>query len=88
MVFMTIRQHGLFQEKLKQGGLRIYFFENPPGIFHFFTLPQEIPDKTKLIHLHKIVLDPFWKFQGQKQTPLEIPSNFPWSPLEIPLCFY
>ena len=54
----------------------------------FFTLPQEIPDKTKLIHLHKIVLDPFWKFQGQKQTPLEIPSNFPWSPLEIPLCFY
>ena len=56
--------------------------------FIFFTLPQEIPDKTKLIHLHKIVLDPFWKFQGQKQTPLEIPSNFPWSSLEIPLCFY
>ena len=28
-------------------GLRIYFFENPPGIFHFVTLPLEIPGKTK-----------------------------------------
>ena len=41
------------------GGLRIYFFEKNPGIFHFFTLPLEIPDKTKLTPwiFHKIVLD-------------------------------
>ena len=29
-------------------GRGTYFFENPPGLFQFFTLPQEIPDKTKL----------------------------------------
>ena len=31
-------------------GFRIYVFEPlaPPGIFHFFTLPLEIPDKAKL----------------------------------------
>ena len=41
-------------------GLRIFFCENSPGIFHFFTLPLEIPDKTKLNPwmFHKIVLDP------------------------------
>ena len=33
MVCMMIRQ---FQEKSKREGLRIYFFENLPGIFHFF----------------------------------------------------
>ena len=31
-----------------EGGLRPYFFKSPPGIFHFFTLPLDIPDKTKL----------------------------------------
>ena len=40
------------------GGLRIYLFENTPGIFYFFTLPLEIPDKIKLNSwiFHKIVL--------------------------------
>ena len=40
-------------------------FGKPPGSFHFFILPLEIPDKTELNPwiLHKIVLD-----------PLEIPS--------------
>ena len=56
-------ENGLFQKKIKMGGwrgLRIYFCENSPGIFHFFTLPLEIPDKTKLNPwiFHKIVLDP------------------------------
>ena len=46
-------------QKIQTGGLMIYVFENPPGIFHFFTLPMEIPDKTKLnpVILHKVVLD-------------------------------
>ena len=59
-------QNGLFQKKFKQVrgrgvGLRIFFCENTPGIFHFFTLPLEFPDKTKLNPwiFHKIVLDPF-----------------------------
>ena len=46
-------------QKIQTGGLMIYFYENPPGIFHFFTLPMEIPDKTKLNPsiLHKLVLN-------------------------------
>ena len=44
-----------------RGRLRIYFFEPPlpPGILYFFTLPLEIPNKTKLNPwiFHKIVLD-------------------------------
>ena len=57
--------------------LRIYFFENPPVIFPFSTLPLEIPDKTNLNPwmFHKIVLNPL-KFQGQQQRPLEIPHYF------------
>ena len=45
--------------------------------FIFFTLPLEIPDKTMLNSwiFCKIVLDP-WKFQGQKERPLEIPHYF------------
>ena len=40
-------------------GLRIYFFENPHGIFHFFTLPLKIPDKKLNPWIfHEIVLDP------------------------------
>ena len=39
----------LFQKKSKQLGgwgwswLMIYLFEKPPGIFHFYTLPLDIP---------------------------------------------
>ena len=46
-------------QKIQTGGLMIYFYENPPGIFHFFTLAMEIPDKTKLNPsiLHKLVLN-------------------------------
>ena len=46
-------------------------FENPPGIFHFFTLPQEIPDKKKLNPwiFHKIVLDPLEIPRPKTKTP-------------------
>ena len=47
-------------EKIQtRGALRIYFLEKKPGIFHFFTLPLKISDKTKLTPwiFHKIVLD-------------------------------
>ena len=37
-----------YSRKKTNGGLRIYFSENPPGIFGFFTLLLEILDKTKL----------------------------------------
>ena len=74
--------------------LAILFWKSP-GIIHFFTLPLEIPEKTKLHHwiFQKIVLDPLKFPQGQKpsKTPLEnstyIFSAFSWSTLEIPIRF-
>ena len=41
------------------------------GIFHFFTLPLEIPDKTKLHpwKFHKIVLDPSEIPRLKSKTP-------------------
>ena len=61
-------------EKIR--GLRIYFLKTSLE-FSFFTLPLEIPDKTKLNPwiFHKIVLDPL-RFQGPKQRPLEISHYF------------
>ena len=49
-----------------RGRLRIYFFEENPGIFRFVTLPLEIPDKTSF---HP------WKFCMQTcMTPLGNPK--------------
>ena len=56
----------------------MYFFENLPGIFHFFTITLEIPGKTKLNPwiIQKIVLDPLEIPRPQKQRPLEILHYF------------
>ena len=52
----------------KTGELRIYFFENPSGIFEFFSLPLEISDKTRLYP------------QPRNSTKLcYIPWNLSWS---------
>ena len=54
------------KKKTWGGGLRTYFFERPPGIFHFFILPLEIPGKSKL---HP------WKLCKPALHPLEIPRS-------------
>ena len=68
---------GLFQKKSKQGRLRIYFLENPPGIFHFLTLSLEIPDKTKLNPLifHTIVLASIPVVRNPTIPKTETPGN-------------
>ena len=68
---LYITEIGLFQKKSKHGGLRIYFFKNSHGIFHFFTLPLKIPDKTKLNPwiFHKILLDPLKISRPKSKTP-------------------
>ena len=73
-------------EEKNGAGLRTYFLENPPGIFHLFTLPQEFPDKSKLYpwKLFKTVLHLPWKFQDQQPRPLEIPHAISLISLEIP----
>ena len=64
-------QYWAIPEK-KTGGLRTYIFENPPEIFRFFTLPMEIPNKTRLHpeKLYKIVLaTPLENFKALNQDP-------------------
>ena len=63
-------------EKNKQGGSGHTFLTT--GFFYSFTLPLEIPDKSKLHpwKLFKIVFYIVWKFQDQKPRPLENPHNF------------
>ena len=58
-------------EKIQTGGLRIYFFEKPLGIFNFFTLPLKICDKTKFNPwiFHKIVLEPLKIPRPKAKTP-------------------
>ena len=50
---------GYSRKKLHRGRLKTYLLESP-STFLFFTLPLEIPDKTKLHpwKFHKFLLDP------------------------------
>ena len=54
------------------GGVEDILFRKLPGIFHFFTLPLEIPDRTKLHpwKSHKIVLDPLKIPRPKTKTPV------------------
>ena len=65
---------GLFhpEKKSKQGGLRIYFFENPPEIFHFFNLTPGNSRQNKaqtLDIIHKIVLNSLKIPRPKTKTP-------------------
>ena len=69
----------------KAGGLRINFSENPSGISGFFSLPLEIPDKTRLYpakKFHKIVLHPsepiLVNVNKSLENPLAIFFQYPW----------
>ena len=55
-------KNGLIQKK-KQGGWGHTFFENPSGIFWFFTSKLETPDKTKFTPNNStIICKNSWKF--------------------------
>ena len=56
----------LFHIKIQIEGLRIYFSENPTGIFRFVIIPIKIPQKT---NFHS------WKFCKIACHPLEIPRS-------------
>ena len=55
-----------------RGGLRIYFFENPPEIFHFFNLTPGNSRQNKaqtLDIIHKIVLNSLKIPRPKTKTP-------------------
>ena len=75
---------GYSRKKKNVGGGRevedILFWNylSPLRNFRFVTLPLEFPEKTSIYSWKfcKIVWHPFWKFQGQKPSPMEIPYEF------------
>ena len=69
-------------------GLRTYYF-NLPGIFHFFTLPLEIPEKTKLQpwKFHTFLLDPFKIPSPNAKTKKPVNSTLFFYPLKFHFVF-
>ena len=66
----AMHKMGCSRKNPKKGGgglIEDILFWKTPGIFQFFTLPLEIPDKTKSKLtpwiFHKIMLDPLRNFQ-------------------------
>ena len=54
-------------------GVEDIFFENPRGIFRFFTLPLEIPDKTRL-HFSDVVL--VSNYHGSKGEAIKLIPHY------------
>ena len=70
LLIMNVICNGLFQKKTEQGRGRGGGGEGP-GVFRFFTLHLEIPDKTRLHpqKLHQIVLHPSKILRPKTKTP-------------------
>ena len=68
--------------------MRIYFSENPPGIFGYVTSPLEIPEKISFYpwKFCKIVT-PLGNSKVKNQDLWKFHMIFSWTPLEIPLLF-
>ena len=83
---MTRSQNKIPESSLKYSSkklLRTYI----PGIFHFFTLSLEIPDKIKLHpwKFHKIIFNTLEIQKPKSKTPWKFHIILSWSHLEIPL---
>ena len=78
---------GLFQKKSKQGGLRIYFFEKLPGIFHyfFFTPGNSRQNKAQPLYIPQNCVRTLGNSKAKNKDPWRFRIIF--SPLEIPLRF-
>ena len=57
---------GLFQKKDQTGGLKTYFFEKHPGVFRFFTLPLQIPNKTRLHFSDEVLASNYHGCKGEE----------------------
>ena len=67
--------------KIQRGGFEdMLFWKNS---WEFVMLP--LLARHSIEFLQNCVAPLPWKFQGQKPGPIEIPHNFPWTPLEFPL---
>ena len=87
MIITIMKAIGLFQKKNQTGGVED-ILEPPLRIFHFFTLPLEILDKTKLhpLEIQQICVRSHGNSKTKNQDPWKFHIIFSWSPLEIPFC--
>ena len=78
---------GYSRKTLNRGGLRIYIFETPPGIFHFFyfTPGNSRQNKPPPREIPQICVRSLGNSKAKNQDPLKFHIIFSWSPLEIPL---
>ena len=68
-------KNGLFQKKSKHQGYN--FLKKPLEFFIFLLYPWKFQTKQSSAHGYSTKLCQIpWKFQGQKQKPLEIPHYF------------
>ena len=76
-------------EKSLTGGLRTYFFEKPPGIFHFFYFNpgNSKQNKASSLEIPQNCVISLGISKAKNQDPWKFHIIFSWPPLEIPLCF-
>ena len=90
---MTRSQNKIPESSLKYSSKKLsrtyipFWTPPPPGIFHFFTLSLEIPDKIKLHpwKIHKIIFNTLEIQKPKSKTPWKFHIILSWSHLEIPL---
>ena len=75
---------GYSRKNPNRGGWGYTFLKTPRGIFHIFTLPQEIPDKTKHNSwiFHKIMLEALKIPRPKTKTP-GTSTLYLWYPREF-----
>ena len=81
-----LTRNGTFQKKSKQGGLRIYFFENPLEFLIFLLYPgNSMQKKAQPLDIPQNCVRSLGNSKTKNKDPSKFPIIFPWSPLEIPL---
>ena len=83
-----LKWNGLFQKNPNRGeGWEHNFLKKNSAILRFVTSSLEIPEKNKSSRLEipQNCVAPLGNFKLWNQDPWKLETNFPWSPLEIPL---
>ena len=81
-------QYWAIPEKIPTGGLKIYFLENPPGIFIFYYTPENSrQNKDQALDNSQNSDRSLENSIAKNKDPWKFHISFYWSPLEIPLHF-
>ena len=78
-----------YSRKNPNGGLRIYFFENPSWNFSYFyfTPGNSRQNKAQLMDIPQNYVRSLENSKAKNKDPWKFYIIFSWSPLEILFCF-